>query len=183
MADLDTYKDKIIVFEAVKASDTSRVFTRQRQPLQPTNAQLLSLPKGSSHEPVDIKQSFDGASDENHTPTSAMPCGSLHPSRAMHGQALHSSGAQSNSYPLSPLSDRMSQAPTPHSHASGSTFQPSKRPHSSVRSHLTSHSGATSDHADGSVNMAGFDRYYAIWHDRVQVSYPDYDESTHIRVF
>lgn len=35
MADLDTYKDKVIVFEAIKASDSSRVLTRQ--PLQPSN--------------------------------------------------------------------------------------------------------------------------------------------------
>lgn len=34
MGDLDTYKDKVIVFEAVRVSDTSRLVTRQ--PLQPT---------------------------------------------------------------------------------------------------------------------------------------------------
>ena len=183
MADLDTYKDKVIVFEAVKASDSSRVLTRQ--PLQPSNTQLHSHATGPSHA-ADIKQSLDGASDENDVPKSAMSYGPLHPSRAMHGQAPHA-GAQSNSHPLSPSSDRMSQASPSHSHASGSMFASPIISHSSVKSPLISHSGGatsnpTSDHADGSVNMTGFNRYHEAWHDRVRVSYPDYNESMHILV-
>ncbi|KAF6221297.1 hypothetical protein HO133_002152 [Letharia lupina] len=121
MADLDTYMDKVIVFEAIKASDASHQVTRQ--PLQPTNAQIPSPTRRSSHKAADIKPSLDGASDENHTPLS----------------------------------------------------------HSAVRNRLTPHSGATSplstsDHAGGSVDMAGFDRYYADLHDRIQVSYPDYSD-------
>lgn len=128
MADLDTYMDKVIVFEAIKASDASHQVTRQ--PLQPTNAQIPSPTRRSSHKAADIKPSLDGASDENHTPLS----------------------------------------------------------HSAVRNRLTPHSGATSplstsDHAGGSVDMAGFDRYYADLHDRIQVSYPDYSDGTHILVF
>ncbi len=183
MADLDTYKDKVIVFEAIKASDSSRVLTRQ--PLQPSNTQLHSHATEPSHA-ADIKQGLDGASDENNIPKSAMLYGSLHPSRAMHGPAPHP-GAQSNSHPLSPSSDRMFQAPPSHSHASGSIFASSKLPRSSVESHLISHSGGatpnpTSDHADGSVNMTGFDGYHDAWHDRIRVSYPDYNESVHTLV-
>lgn len=185
MADLDTYMDKVIVFEAIKASDASHQVTRQ--PLQPSNAQILSPTRRSSHKAADIKSSLDGASDENHTPPSAMSYGSLHSTRSLHGQALHP-GTESNTHPVSPLPDRMSPASRSHSHAAGSTFRPSTLSHSAVRNRLTPHSGATSplstsDHAGGIVDMAGFDRYYADLHDRIQVSYPDYSDGTHILVF
>ena len=179
MADLDTYKDKVIVFEAVKASDTSRLATRQ--PLKTTtNTHVLSPPKENSYKPVDIKASLESASDENHDPPSAMSRGSLHPSKVMPGY----SGSQSNIHSPSPLSDRMPQSPLFHPHTSGSTFRSSNVPHASVRSRLTPHSRdttplSTSDHASGSVDMAGFDRYCASWHDRLQVSYLDYDDGTH----
>ncbi|CAF9943183.1 MAG: hypothetical protein ALECFALPRED_010769, partial [Alectoria fallacina] len=175
MADLDTYKDKVIVFEAIKASDTGRLVTRQ--PLQPANTQLFSPPRGFSHKSAGIKPSFDGASDENQIPSSAMSYGSLHPSKAMHGQALHPS---TNILTPSPSSELMSRAPGSNSHTPSSTFRSSTLPHSSV-SRMTPHSGATnplstSDHAVSSVDMAGFDRYFASWQDRIRVSYPDYDD-------
>lgn len=137
MGDLDTYRDKIIVFEAVKASDTSRLVTRQ--PLQPTTAQIFSPPGGSSRKFA----SFDGASDENTTPVSAILHDALQPSRATHGQ---------------------------------------------VRSRLTPEMGATtplstSDHTGGTADMSGFDQYYASWRDRIQVSYPDYDDGMHVFAF
>lgn len=174
MADLDTYKDKVIVFEAVKASGTSRLVTRQ--PLQSTNTQILSSPRGSSRKPTGVKPSFDGPADENHIPPSAMSYSSLLPSKDMYTQASHP-GTQSNIHALS-LS----------SHTSGSKFRSSTLPQSSVRSRLTPHSGATtpsstSDHAIGSVDLAGFDRYYASWHDRIQVSYPDYNDGMHVLIF
>lgn len=183
MADLDTYEDKVIVFEAVKASDASRVVTRQ--PLQPTNTQLLS-PKGSLHKSTRIKPSFDSASDENHIPPPSTSYGSLHSSRGMHGQALHP-GTRSNIHSPPPSSGRMSQASRSNSHTPGSTFRSSTLSHSSVGSRINPHIGATtpastSDRAVGSVDMAGFDRYYASWRDRIQVSYPDYDDGTHALV-
>lgn len=92
MADLDTYKDKVIVFEAVRASDTTRLVTRQ--PLQPTNTQLLSPRKAVSDKSAGIKPSFDGAVDEN---------GTFSPKW---------------------LPDRISQAPRSHSQTSASTVQP-----------------------------------------------------------
>ena len=64
MADLDTYNDMVIVFEAVRASDTSRLVTRQ--PLQPTNTQLLASPRLSPHKSAGFKPSFDSTLDENH---------------------------------------------------------------------------------------------------------------------
>lgn len=184
MADLDTYKDKVIVFEAVKVSDTSRLITRQ--PLRPTNTQLLSPPSGSLHKSAGIKPILDGASDENITPSPAMPYGSLHQSRAMHGQALYA-GTWSNTHSLSP-SGRMPQVPHSNSHTSGSTFRSSTLPHSSVRGDVTPHSRATtplstSNHAFENVDMAGFDRYHASWHDRLQVSYPGHDDGTHVLVY
>lgn len=183
MADLDTYEDQVIVFEAVKTSDSSRLVSRL--PLQPSNTQLLSPPGGSSRKPVSLKPNFDGASDENHI--SAMSHGSLPPSRAMHGQTLFS-GAQSKTQPLSPSLDRMSQAPLSQSHPSGLSFRSTTLPHSSVGGPLIPHSGTTtpsskSAHADGSVDMAGFDWWIANVHDRVKVLEPDLDDSTHVLVF
>lgn len=180
MGDLDVYKDKVIVFEAVKTSDTGRLITRQ--PLQPTNTQLLS-PNGSSPELTSIKGSIDRAADENVTP-SDMSHGSFPPSKAVHGQALHP-GTQSNAQPLSPSLGRVSDAPSSNPHTSGSTFRPSTLQHSSARSSTTPHPGAatplsTSDDAGGSVNMAGFDRFYDNWYDRTLVSYPDYNYGTHV---
>jgi len=43
MADLNTFDDQIVVFEAVKASDTGRLPIRQ--PLQPTDSPILSPPR------------------------------------------------------------------------------------------------------------------------------------------
>ena len=186
MADLDTYKDKIIVFEAVKASESSRLATRQ--PLQPTNTQISS----PTQKPAVIKPSFDGtsdgASDENYTPPSAMSYPSFQPSRVMHAQVLHP-GIQSSNHSLPPASDDLSQPSPSHSHTPGDTFRHSTTlPHSSVGSRLTPHSEATtplsaSDHAVGSVSMADFDRYYNSWHDRFQVSYPDYNDGMHVFIF
>lgn len=181
MGDLDTYKDKIIVFESVKASDTSRLVTRQ--PLDPINTQTSSP---VVQKPAGIKPSFESASDENHTPPSAMSCRSFIPSRAMHGQVLHP-GTESNTHSLPPSSDQLSQASRSHSHISGPTFRSSTLSHSPVGSQLTPHSDATtpllaSDHTVGSVHMAAFERYRTHWRDRVQVSYPDYNEGTHVFV-
>ena len=167
MADLDTYKDKVIVFEAVRASDTSRLVTRQ--PLQPTNTQLLSSPRVSPHKSAGFKPSFDGTLDENH--------------RGMHGQTQHT-GTQLN---INSVPDRISQAPRSLSQNSSSAFSSSMTPHMSVRSLSTPQSGATvplspSYHAGGDVETAGFARYCANWRDRIQASHPDYDESTYILV-
>ena len=154
MADLDAYKDKVIVFEAVKTSETNRLATRQ--PLQPTNTQMPSSPRLFSHKPASIKTSIDGVVDENNTQISG---------RAVHGQSPHAA-ARSNflSSPRSP--DHVRQAPGPPSHASGSTFQSSTLPHSSVKINSSPHSDATassstSENASGSVSMTGFDRYHA----------------------
>ena len=161
MADLDIYKDKIIVFEAVKASDTSRLATRQ--PLQPTNAQISS-PGLSPHKPVGMKssydQSFDGATGENHTYPSATPYDSLLSTGAVHGQASHA-GTQSNIRCSSPPSSTSSLTPLSE----------------------TSLSSSASDQAKPSVNVAGFDQYYASLHDRVQASNPDYNDGTRVLAF
>ena len=167
MADLDIYKDKVIVFEAVRVSDTSRLLTRQ--PLQPTNTQLLSSPRLSPHKSAGFKPSSDSTLDENH--------------RAMHGQTLHTD-AQSN---VHSVPDRTSQASRSLSQNSSSAFSSSITPHFSVRSLSTPQSGATtplspSNHTDKDVDTAGFARYYALWRDRFQVSHPDYDDSTCILV-
>ena len=166
MADLDTYKDKVIVFEAVKASDANRLATRQ--PLQPTNTQIPSSPRASSHKPAGIKPGLDGTLDENNVRPYV--------------------GTQSNTHSLPRSLDRISQPSRVGSHFPGSTCQSSTLPQASVNSRLTPHSGTTtplsaSDHASGSVDMAGFDRYYASWHDRVKVSYPDYQEGRYILLF
>ena len=161
MADLDTYKDKIIVFEAIKASDTNRLITRQ--PLRPTNTQISS-PGLSSHKAVSMKPSydpsFDGALGENDTQPSATPSNSLHSTGAVHGQALHIG------------------------------TQPSMRSSSlsSVSSRSTHHSefpipSSASDQVKPSVNIAGFDQYYASLHERVQASNPDYNDGTGILAF
>lgn len=167
MADLDTYKDKVIVFEAVKTSDTSRLATRQ--PLQPTNTQLPSSPKLSPHKSANFKPSFNSTLDENH--------------RAIHGQNLHL-GPQSNHHSVP---DRTSQAPPSLSPHSSSAFPSSMTPHSSARSISTSQSGATtplspSNHASGDVDMAGFARYHANWRNKIQMSHPDFDDSMYILV-
>ena len=182
MGDLDSYKDKVIVFEAVKTSDSSRLITRQ--PLRPSNTQLPSSPRSSSQKPAGVKASLDGPADENHNPSSAMPYSSLPPSRAISGQALHP-GTQSNGHKLPPSSDRRSQTPRSPSHSSSSGFRSSTLPHSSVRSRLTPHSGATTpsltyDHAVGSVNMTDFERYCATWRDRTRVSYPGYNDGMYV---
>ncbi len=44
MADLNTFDDQVVVFEAVKTSDTGRL--PAREPLRPTNMQILSPPRG-----------------------------------------------------------------------------------------------------------------------------------------
>lgn len=175
MADFDTYKDKIIVFEAVKASDTSRLVTRQ--PLRPTNNQLPSSPRASSHKSVDIKPSTDGASDENHNPPLATPYDSLLSSRAMYGQAL-SAVTQPNGHSL-PYS------PGRNSHNSASTPPPSAARPPSTKSHLTPYSSATnplstSNSPSRSVDMAGFDRYYANLHDKIQAKLPGFNDSAYI---
>ena len=185
MADLDAYKDKVIAFEAVKASDTSRLVTRQ--PLRPINSQELPASRGSSCKSVGIQPSFDGSSDENHAAPSAMSDDSLHSSGAMHGQPLQL-GTQSDINSHSPSPDPISQAPRSHSNTPGSTFGSSTFPLPWIQSGLTPNLGATtplstSDHSGGSVNMAGFECYYASWRDRIQVSYPDYDDGTYNLVF
>jgi len=64
MAELDSYDDKIITFEAVKASDSGRLVTT-RQPLQPKNTQTFSPPPQKlaygMDGPQDIKPSMYGA--------------------------------------------------------------------------------------------------------------------------
>ena len=177
MGDLDGYKDKVIVFEAVKTSDSSRLIARQ--PLRPSNTQLPSSPKSSTQKSTAVKASLDGPADENHNPLSALPYDSLPPSRAIYGQASRP-GTQSNGPKIPPLSDRASQTPRSPSHSSSSGFRPSTLPHSSARSRLTPHLRATTppstyDQAAGSVNVANFERYCATWRDRVQVSNPRYN--------
>ena len=185
MGDLDSYKDKVIVFEAVKTSDSNRLITRQ--PLRPSNTQLPSSARSSSPKSAAVKASLDGPADENHNPSSAMPHNSLSPSKAIHGQALRP-GTQSNGHKLSPLSVRRSQTPRSPSHSSSSGYRSSTLPHSSVRSRLTPHSGATTpslthDHAVGSVNTIGFERYCATWRDRIRVSHPGYDNGMNVIIF
>ena len=165
MADLDTYNDKVIVFEAVRASDTSRLVTRQ--PLQPTNTQLLSSPRLSPHKAAGFKPSFDSTSDENQ--------------RGMHTQHT---GTQIN---IKSVPDRMSQAPPSLSQNASSAFSSSMNSHMSVRSLSTPQSGATvplspSNHAGGDADTAGFASYCANWRDRIQASHPNYDDSTYILV-
>ena len=162
MADLDIFKDKVIVFEAVRASDTSRPVTRQ--PLQPTNTQLLSSPRLSPHKAAGFKPSFDSTLDENQ--------------RGMHGQTQHP-GTQIivNSIP-----DRISQAPPSLSQKSSSAFSSSMTPHMSLRSLSTPQSGATvplspSNYAGGDADTGGFAQYCANF-DRIRASHPDYDDST-----
>lgn len=53
MADLNTDDDQIIIFEAVKVSDTSRLPIRQ--PLQATNSQILSPPRKQNLQGMDGK--------------------------------------------------------------------------------------------------------------------------------
>ena len=164
MADLDIYKDKVIVFEAVRASDTSRLATRQ--PLQPTNTQLLYSPTLSPHKSAGFKAGFDSTLDENH--------------RAMHGQNPHM-GTQSN---IHSVPDRTSQASHSLSQNPSSAISSSMTPHMSARGLST---GATvplppSNHAGGNVDTAGFARYCANWRDRIQASHPDYDDSTYVLV-
>ena len=167
MADLDIYKDKVIVFEAVRASDTGRLITRQ--PLQPTNTQLLYSPRLSPYKPAGFKPSFDSTLDENH--------------RAMHGQTPHT-GTQSN---IHSVPDRTSQVSRSPSQNSSSAISSSITPQMSVRGLSTPQSGATvslspSNYAGGSVDTAGFARYCADWRDRIQASHPNYDDSTYILV-
>lgn len=181
MGDLDTYKDKVIVFEAVKASDTSRLVTRQ--PLQPTNTQLPASPKVPLTKPASIKPSFDGALDENDTQQSTMPHGSLPPNVAVHGHRPYA-GTQSSNNVLPQWPGPISQAPRPYSHTPGLTYQP---PYSAVDTGFTPHSGATipvstSNHAGGSVNMADFDRYCNSWRRSVQACHPSYTDG-HIHDF
>ena len=185
MGDLDSYKDKVIVFEAVKTSDSSRLITRQ--PLRPSNTQLPASPHSSSQKSTAVKASLDGPADENHDPSSAMPYNSLTPGTAIHGQALRP-GTQSNGHRIPPSSDRRSQTPRSPSYSSSSGFRPSTLPHSSVTSRLTPHSRATTpslthDQAVGSVNMTDFERYCATWRDRIRVSNPGYNSSMYVIIF
>ena len=127
MAELDTYKDKVIVFEAIKTSDTSRLVTRQ--PLQPTNTQIPSSPRPSSNKSTSIKAGLEGDRNENGTRPVAMP-----------------------SAPWSP--DRISKSPRSLSQTSGVTSQASALPHSSVSNRFTPHPAnhaASSDHRPHSI--------------------------------
>ena len=185
MGDLDSYKDKVIVFEAVKTSDSSRLITRQ--PLRPSNTQLPSSPHNSSQKSTAVKASLDGPADENHNPLSAMPNNSLPPTRDIHGQALRP-GTQHNGHRIPPSSDRRSQTPRSPSHSSSSGFRSSTLPHSSVKSRLTPYLRATTpsmtyDQAVGKVDKADFERYCASWGDRVRVSNPGYNDGTQVIIF
>ena len=165
MADLDTYNDKVIVFEAVSASDTSRLVTRQ--PLQPTNTQLLASPRLPLHKSPSSKSSFDPTLDENR--------------RGMHRQTQHT-GTQSN---IKPVPEPMTQAPHSLSQNSSSVVSSSITPHMTVRSLSTPQSGVTvslspSDYAGRDVDAAGFTRYCAKWRERIQGSHPEYNDSTYI---
>ena len=161
MADLDTYKDKIIVFEAIKASDTARLATRQ--PLQPTNTQISS-PRLSSHKNIDMKPSYDpsydGTLSENPTHPPATSHDSLHSTGTIRGQASHA--------------DTQSKVRcSPPSSASSRSISHSEAPIPS----------SAADQAKPCVNIAGFDQYYASLHDRVQASNPEYNEGTRILAF
>ena len=182
MGDLDSYKDKVIVFEAVKTSDSSRLTTRQ--PLRPSNTQLPSSPHNSSQKSTAVKASLDGPADENHDPLSAMPKNSQPPSRGIHGQALRP-GTQSNGHRIPPSLDRRSQTPRSPSHSSSSGFRPSTLPHSSARSRLTPHLRATApsmtyDQSVGKFDKTDFERYCASWGDRVRVSNPGYNDGIYV---
>lgn len=56
MADLNTFDDQVVVFEAVKTSGTSRLPVRE--PLRPTNTQILSPPRKEYH-----SHGMDGVAD------------------------------------------------------------------------------------------------------------------------
>ena len=157
MADLDAYKDKIIVFEAIRVSDTTRLASRQ--PLQPTNTQISS-PRLSSHKTIDMKPSYDGALSENATHPPATPRHSLYSTGTIHGQASHAN---------TPSKVRCS----PPSSASSRSTSHSEAPIPS----------SAADQARPCVNIAGFDQYYASLHDRVQASNPDYNDGTRILAF
>ena len=153
MNDLDTYKDKFIVFEAVKASDTTRL--TNRQPLQPINTQIIS-PRHSPRKSAGTNPSYDGVSDENHKAPSAISFSSLHSGKSIQP------GTQSNT------------------HTSDPPFRSSTLSHSSVKGKKIfpwdETALSTSNDAGGGIDMTGFDRYYSNWHDRIKVSFPDYND-------
>ena len=41
---------------------------------------------------------------------------------------------------------------------------------------------STSDHTSGNVDMAGFDRYYADWHGKIEALNPNHNDGTYILV-
>ena len=115
MSELDTYRDRVIAFEAVKATDASRLVST-RQPLQPKSPQALSPSSDSNPTqsmntvlnvkcpPTDELATSDEGHDENRVPQSRS-----HAQESIDQSRAISPRPQSN--PITPsMNDRRNQA-------------------------------------------------------------------------
>lgn len=155
MSDFDTYHDQVIVFEAVKASDVSRLVPRE--PLQPKANQTFS-PTPQNH-----TQGMDGTDDiKSSSNLAAQP---------LNGFTIQDKSQENSAHRIR---NTLSRLPTmgygPPSNRPMSPGQDSVSLHSSHLSRL-SKTPSTLDQNPRSAGVTGFDRFYESLIDRFRVSY------------
>lgn len=183
MSELDTYRDRIVAFEAVKAMDTGRLVTT-RQPLQPKSPRTLS---GSSEKHrtqslnamMDAKPPLSGgiqtanqdmAHDENqtHPPSAHMQTPGDH--------ASYAASLRPQSHPLSPSARKpKSEARDIKCASPGIRNRPpaGRNPMSPVQ---TSPIPAVLGQSVQDVGTAGFDRFYDARNNLIRRSWPNLTE-------
>ena len=184
MADLDTHNDHLVVFEAIRVSDTSRL--NVRQPLQPKNNQVLTPTPKQKHfqETGNIKDIVPNhqaqmlnSQDENRGVAPG-------PNPRVHMQSHQAASPKSLyniSSPAQP-SDALSPAARSSPKSMGSRFQSPVPSHMSTSSRHAAHLGnmtPSSTFNQGSESTdptASFVRYLEAWRDRIRVSFPRYTE-------
>ncbi len=203
MHDLDTYNDRLIAFEAVKASDASRLLA-PRQALQNKSNQTLSPPpKQSSALDIDgkvsVRPSPGSGSEftnktvtgiENHAVGYENRQSQLHapggPPVPSHQSASHVPLAKTRSPSTSHRSSPAVQAvprPSGTNYRSGSSGTDSLlsgisyNPLAAQRPMPLTHSSSPSATPDQQFpTSAGFHRFYETISDRVRASFPSYTE-------
>ena len=212
IADLNTYRDQVIVFEAVKASDDSGL--NNRQPLQPTNNQVLSpsqKKQESSRSMENVKPSLLGlytqasnSRDENHRFQQ-----DLHPQQAYAAGAQH---IPANN--ISPYASPYTHTPSPTaSHrslpASHVAMQPPTQAYRVTSPAMQRHcpttsaslphqSRSTSNHSshrnskmspssmspsDTESTQNGFNLFCQHNREKFGIRYPDHTEGMHLRLW
>ena len=181
MADLNVYSDQVIVFEAINALDSSRL--HNRQPLRPTNNQLLSPSRkaqerlqGMQDVKPDIPKSREQAPsrDENrgvqHGSRPSQACLPVD-ARINHTTNLPNTSSPTPSYHSPPASHWGTIAPAIYRPPA---YTPASLPPQSqnTSNHDTHRNSKMSLSSTVPPDVDGFHLFCHRWHERFRISYP-----------